>query len=330
MKNNKVIKRIALIFILFVLFIFFNNSSLFTKERSEYPVLLAHAAMSQTYPMEGLTGDTCTAERIYEPEHPYIGNTIPSMEAAYKAGADVVELDIHPTTDGEFAIFHDWNLECRTNGKGVTRDHTMEELKKLDVGYGYTADNGKTYPFRGKGIGLMPTLHEVLTYFPNKKFLINIKSNDEDEGAKLADYLSSFSDERIRQLSAYGGDQPIAALKQRLPELRVMSMETMKSCLIPYIAAGWTGYTPSACENTQLHIPEKIAPWLWGFPTKFLNRMDAANTRVVLVAGNAKWSEGFDGAQDIERLPANYNGVIWTNRVDVVAPIIRGKSYGGE
>ena len=327
MKNNKVIKRIALIFILFVLFVFFNNSSLFTKERSEYPVLLAHAALSQTYPMEGLTGDTCTAERIYEPEHPYIGNTIPSMEAAFKAGADVVELDIHPTTDGEFAVFHDWNLECRTNGKGVTRDHTMEELKKLDVGYGYTADNGKTYPFRGKGIGLMPTLHEVLTYFPDKKFLINIKSDDEDEGAKLADYLSSFSDERISQLSAYGGDQPIAALKQQLPELRVMSMETMKSCLIPYIAVGWTGYTPSACENTQIHIPEKIAPLLWGFPTKFLNRMDAANTRVVLVKGNGKWSEGFDDAQDIERLPANYNGVIWTNRVDVVAPIIKEKSY---
>ncbi|WP_338448654.1 glycerophosphodiester phosphodiesterase family protein [Niallia oryzisoli] len=327
MKDKKVIKRIALIFLLFVLFIFFNNSSLFTKERSEDPVLLAHAGLSQTYPMEGLTGDTCTAERIYEPEHPYIGNTIPSMEAAFKEGADVVELDIHPTNDGEFAVFHDWNLECRTNGKGVTRDHTMEELKKLDVGYGYTADNGKTYPFRGKGIGLMPTLHEVLTYFPDKQFLINIKSDDPDEGAKLADYLTSFSNERISQLSAYGGDRPIAALKQRLPNLRVMSMESMKSCLIPYIAVGWTGYTPSACENTQIHIPEKIAPWLWGFPTKFLNRMDAANTRVVLVAGNGKWSEGFDEAQDIERLPANFNGMIWTNRIDVIAPIMNEKSF---
>lgn len=78
------LKRITLIFILLALFIFANNSNLFTKERSEDPVLLAHVGMSQTYPMEGITGDTCTAERIYEPEHLYIGNDIPSMEVAFK------------------------------------------------------------------------------------------------------------------------------------------------------------------------------------------------------------------------------------------------------
>jgi glycerophosphoryl diester phosphodiesterase len=325
MKFKKALKRTALILIVLVLFMFVNNSNLFTKERSEDPVLLAHVGMSQTYPMEGIESDTCTAERIYEPEHPFIGNTIPSMEAAFREGADVVELDIHPTKDGEFAVFHDWNLECRTDGKGVTRDHTMDELKRLDVGYGYTADNGQTYPFRGKGIGLMPTLHEVLTQFPNKQFLINIKSDDAEEGVKLAEYLSSFPEERISQLSAYGGNHPIKALKKYLPDLRVMSMDSMKSCLLPYIAVGWTGFTPSACENTQLHVPENIAPWLWGFPSKFLNRMDAANTRVVLVAGNGRWSEGFDDAEDLERLPANYNGVIWTNRVDVIAPIINNE-----
>jgi glycerophosphoryl diester phosphodiesterase len=43
----------------------------------------------------------------------------------------------------------------------------MTSLKKLDIGYGYTADGGKTYPFRGKAIGLMPTLTEVLQAFPD-------------------------------------------------------------------------------------------------------------------------------------------------------------------
>ena len=36
------------------------------------------------------------------------------MRAAFAAGADIVELDIHPTTDGQFAVFHDWTLDCRT------------------------------------------------------------------------------------------------------------------------------------------------------------------------------------------------------------------------
>lgn len=89
-----------------------------------------------------------------------------------------MEFDVHPTKDGQFAVFHDWTLECRTDVEGVTRDHTMEELKQLDIGYGYTADGGKTYPFRGKGVGLMPTLDEVLVAFPKQSFLIHIKSDD--------------------------------------------------------------------------------------------------------------------------------------------------------
>ena len=47
------------------------------------------------------------------------------MQAGFAAGADVVELDVHPTTDGEFAVFHDWTLDCRTDGHGVTREHSM-------------------------------------------------------------------------------------------------------------------------------------------------------------------------------------------------------------
>ena len=90
------------------------------------------------------------------------------MRAGFAAGADIVELDVHPTTDGEFAVFHDWTLDCRTDGQGVTREHSMAYLKKLDIGHGYTADGGKTFPFRGKGIGLMPTLAEVLEAFPQR------------------------------------------------------------------------------------------------------------------------------------------------------------------
>jgi len=28
----------------------------------------------------------------------------------------------------------------------------------LDIGYGDTADGGKSWPFRGKGVGMMPSL----------------------------------------------------------------------------------------------------------------------------------------------------------------------------
>ena len=285
-KIKKGLKRTILFILALSIFVFLNNSSLFTMVREGEPMLLAHRGLAQTFPMEGITGETCTAEIIHEPEHPYLENTIPSMEAAFKEGADLVEIDIQPTKDGEFAIFHDWTLDCRTDGTGKTRDYTMDELRKLDVGYGYTADNGKTYPFRGKGVGKMPTLNEVLTHFPNKEFLIHIKSNDPVEGTRLAEYLSRYSKTRMDDLSVYGGDEPIKTLKEKMPGLRAMSKETLKSCVLSYEAISWTGYIPDACKNTQIHIPEKYAPYLWGFPTKFVNRMEDVNTRVILVAGD--------------------------------------------
>ncbi|MGM0752536.1 MAG: glycerophosphodiester phosphodiesterase family protein [Bacillota bacterium] len=322
-KMKKGLKISIVVSFVLTIFVYLNNSSIFTEEREGEPILMAHRGLGQTFPMDGITGETCTAEIIFEPEHPYLENTIPSMEAAFKAGADIVEMDIQPTKDGEFAIFHDWTLDCRTDGTGKTRDYTMEELRKLDIGYGYTADNGETYPFRGKGIGQMPTLNEVLTHFPNKQFLIHIKSNDPAEGEQLAEYLSHYSKERRGELSVYGGDEPIDTLKENLPEMRVMSKETLKSCLLSYEALSWTGYIPDSCKNTQIHIPEKYASYLWGFPTKFINRMEDVNTRVILVAGDGDWSEGFDEKSDLEYIPEPYNGGIWTNRIDRIAPIIK-------
>jgi glycerophosphoryl diester phosphodiesterase len=319
-KFKKVFKRTVVIILLFSLFVFVNNSSLLTKERTEEPFLLAHRGQAQTFSMEGIEGDTCTAERIYKPEHPYLENTIPSMEAAFKAGADMVEFDIRPTKDGQFAVFHDWTLDCRTNLTGEPKEYTMEQLKEADIGYGYTADDGETYPFRGEGIGLMPSLDEVLSAFPDKSLLIHIKSNDSTEGVQLAEKLSMLPESQRSLITVYGGDAPIKALKAELPETKVMSKETLKSCLLTYLGMGWTGKIPSSCSNTQLHIPEKYVSLLWGWPDKFLNRMESVDTRVIIVAGNGSWSEGFDTEGDLQRIPSDYSGGIWTNRIEEIAP----------
>ena len=247
---------------------FLNNSSIFTKDREADPLLLAHRGLGQTFSMEGITGDTCTAERIHPPEHPYLENTIPSMEAAFENGADVVELDIKPTKDGQFAVFHDWTLDCRTNTEGTTKEYTMAELKQLDIGYGYTADNGQTYPFRGKGVGLMPSLNEVLTHFPDESLLIHIKSDDPEEGRQLAEVLAKLPEKRLNQMTVYGGDQPIATIKEELPDLRVMSKATLKSCLLPYIAVGWTGYIPICLREDSIAYSRKVRSMVMGLVGK--------------------------------------------------------------
>ena len=109
----------------FAAFAYLNNTNLLATPDVGDPLLLAHRGLAQTYHREGLDNDTCTATRIDPPEHPYLENTIASMHAAFAAGADIVEFDVHPTTDGAFAVFHDWTVDCRTEGKGVTRQHTL-------------------------------------------------------------------------------------------------------------------------------------------------------------------------------------------------------------
>ncbi|MEU8261648.1 glycerophosphodiester phosphodiesterase family protein [Micromonospora sp. NPDC048999] len=302
-------------------FCYVNNTTLLAGSDGARPLLLAHRGLAQTFGFEGMTNDTCTAERIDPPEHPYLENTIASMRAAFDAGADIIEFDIQLTKDDRLAVFHDHTLECRTDGVGKVRDHTLGELRRLDIGYKYTPDGGATFPFRGKGVGLMPTIEEVTTTFPDRELLVDVKSGDPVEGERLADYLAALPAAQLRTITVYGGEAPIAALAARLPQVRVLSMATLKGCLYRYFAVGWTGYVPAACQNRELHIPETYAPWLWGWPNKFVDRMGKHHSRVVIVAGNGSFSEGFDSADDWKRLPAGYAGVVWTNRIDRVAPL---------
>jgi glycerophosphoryl diester phosphodiesterase len=306
-------------------FAYLNNSNLLATTGSGKPVLLAHRGLAQTFNHVGLKGDTCTASRIDLPAHPYLENTLASMEAAFRAGADIVEFDIHPTIDGAFVVFHDWTVDCRTDGTGVTRSHTLATLKALDIGYGYTSDGGKTFPFRGKGVGLMPTLDEVLAAFPGKRFLIHVKSNDAAEGEQLAAKLAALPASRLAELIVYGGDAPVASFAARMPAVRTMSRASLKTCLLSYFAIGWTGHVPAACCRSMVLIPSNYAPWLWGWPDRFLQRMREAGTDVYVLGSREgdEFSRGIDSDAEFHRLPAGYSGGIWTNRIDRIAPMAR-------
>jgi len=62
------------------------------------------------------------------------------MQASFEASADIVEVGVHFTIDGQFTVLHDWMLDRRTNASGVTREHSIAELKTLGVDYGYTTE----------------------------------------------------------------------------------------------------------------------------------------------------------------------------------------------
>ncbi|WP_066502333.1 glycerophosphodiester phosphodiesterase family protein [Abyssisolibacter fermentans] len=318
MKKVRMRRITVAIIVSCILLLWLNNTSLFTNKTDTYK-LLAHRGLAQTFDVSQVEWDTNTAQIIYEPEHEYLENTIESMEVAFEYGADVVELDVQRTKDGKLAVFHDYDLSMRTNGEGSVNDYTMDWLRKLDIGYGYTADNGKIYPFRGKGIGLMPELSEILETFKDKELLIHMKNGDLETGKILWTYLKNMSDKRLAQITVYGNDDGLMYLREQNSSIRILSMNLLKKALIKYELLGWSGYIPKELHNMEIHIPLSYAKYLWGWPNKFVERMESVNTRVVIVEGNGKWSEGFDTVESLEKIPKGYSGYVWTNRIDTVS-----------
>lgn len=85
--------------------------------------------------------------------NPYPENTLPSFLQAVSEGAQMIELDVIHTADGELAVIHDDTVDRTTDGTGCVGDHTLAELQALDAGYGTSLE--------GTGV-VIPTLDEVL------------------------------------------------------------------------------------------------------------------------------------------------------------------------
>ena len=332
MRYLKCRKSTAVAIVIVASFFYLINASFLAAPIGVVPVLVAHRGLSQDFDRQDLTNETCTAERMLPSSHDFLENTLPSMQAAFDYGADLVEFDVHPTVDGHFAVFHDWTLDCQTDGAGITREQTLDRLQALDMGYGYTSDSGKTYPFRGRGVGMMPSLEEVMTTFPDRKFVINVKSQDPKEGLLLANRLAALSPERQAQMMVYGGAQPVSLIRERLSGIRTLWPRRLKQCLMRYIAFGWTGWIPEVCDLNMLLIPANIAPWLWGWPNRFLQRMDKVDTNVFLVGDyqGEGFSQGFDDPERLKDLPSNYAGGIWTDRIDRIGPAVREGTIFGQ
>ena len=65
----------------------------------------------------------------YAPE-----NTMVSFARALAMRVDAIELDVHPTRDGELVVIHDATLDRTTDGHGLVSAHTMEQIRALDAG----------------------------------------------------------------------------------------------------------------------------------------------------------------------------------------------------
>ncbi|MCU7937109.1 MAG: glycerophosphodiester phosphodiesterase [Candidatus Thiodiazotropha sp. (ex Dulcina madagascariensis)] len=313
---RKVVLSISLCLIVFLLFQYFYAGSPHRLPRKDFVEVIAHRGVHQTFHKENLDNHTCTASRIYKPTHNYLENTIESIQAAFEYGATMVEIDIRPTKDKHLVVFHDYGLECRTDGKGKIWDHSLDEIRKLDIGYGYTYDGGKTYPFRGKGVGKIKTLSEILNYFPDKRFLINNKSGNNLEVAQLiVEILLTIPEGQRKNIFLWTGDEAYDHIRKIVPSITrlLLPRHHQKNFFKSHIFGFGLGDIGEQYRNQGLGLPVKYTKLLWGWPYRFLDKLYTADARFYLYVNTIN---EFDQVSGIP-----LNGII-TDHIEVLGDYV--------
>lgn len=181
-------------------------------------------------------------------------NTIEAFKYSVDLGVDVLELDVHSTSDGKLVVLHDRSVDRTTNGQGNVSDLTLDDLKKLDAGYKFTTDGGQTFPFRGKGI-TVPTLEEVFAAFPTMTFNIEPKQQTPSITKPLCNIL--------REKNATGNVIVGSFRQEVLDEFRAECSEVATSAspaeASKFLAYYKTGIAASYAPPMQaLQIPENV------------------------------------------------------------------------
>ena len=319
------IKRIALVLAIALLASTVVNASWTAETPKGYPQLLAHRGTMQQFSHQGLADDTCTAARIEPPVHDYLENTLPGLQAADGLGAVMIEVDIAPTADGRIALFHDWTLDCRTNGKGEVSKATLAQLKALDAGYGYTADGGKTFPFRDKAVGYIPSLEAALVAVPAVPLLYNLKGKTPNEAVLLIAALKAAGRDPVKLGDGFSApDNELGAIRAAFPGVWAYSEASIKACTTAYLKSGWFAVTPEACRGGTIAVPLNYQWAFAGWPNRLIARMQAVGARVIVTGpyGSDHAPLGLDLPEQIAQVPASFNGMVWVDDLWVIGPAL--------
>ncbi len=142
-------------------------------------------------------------------------NTLYAYRKAVEIGAEVLEMDVYQTADGEIVVIHDATVDRTTNGSGNVSDYTLAELRALDAAFWFVEGVGtptdaaeEDYIFRRVATGgreppsgyaardfRIPTLEEALSAFPDHWINIELKPDPDSTGSyeqQVADLLLAY------------------------------------------------------------------------------------------------------------------------------------------
>ncbi|MBO3801614.1 MAG: glycerophosphodiester phosphodiesterase family protein [Thermoproteota archaeon] len=140
-------------------------------------------------------------------------NTLPSFLRAIEVGVDAIEFDVRKTRDSKLVVIHDDTLNRTTNGKGLVRELTLEQIEYLDAGSWFSSS------FKGTKV---PTLQEVLEKI-NSKVLMRIELKDEGIEKDVVEMIKLFELEENVAIASFNLSS-LKKVKELLPSLSVVAI----------------------------------------------------------------------------------------------------------
>jgi len=142
-------------------------------------------------------------------------NTLYAFRKAVALGADVLEMDIRQSADGDLVVLHDETVDRTTDGSGPVAALTLSKLQQLDAGYRWSPDGDKTHPHRGQGL-TVPSLREVFSALPRARMNLEIKTRGATLSKPLCELIREHRMEH-RVVVASFGQEPMDAFRSACP-----------------------------------------------------------------------------------------------------------------
>jgi glycerophosphoryl diester phosphodiesterase len=184
-------------------------------------------------------------------------NTLESFARGLAAGAAILESDVHLSRDGVPVLIHDDGVGRVTEGAGPVRELTHAELRRLDAGWRFSPDGGKTHPFRGRGLRI-PTLAEALAAFPGARFNLELKEDVPGIVECTLEVVREAEREALTLLTA-AEDALMARLRARLAgERRSVAVGAATGDVLDFVRSAVEGSRPRP-GPMALQIPAGFA-----------------------------------------------------------------------
>jgi glycerophosphoryl diester phosphodiesterase len=239
-------------------------------------------------------------------------NTLEAFGHAVALGADVLDTDMHITRDGVLVLMHDRTVDRTTDGTGAIRELTIDQIKELDAGYRFTLDDGKTFPYRGQGL-TVPTLEELLTAFPDKRFGVEMKPPELGIAEPFCAALRKYNMQNQVLVSSFRQEN-MDAFRKACPEVATSATQNEVILFFAFNTLRLTrAYTPN---YNSLQVPEEQSGILVLTP----HFVAGARSRGLAVQ---PWT--IDEEQDLRRILALGVDAINTNRPDRLLEMLKSQ-----